>query len=184
MRGSADSVMLLSHRDWWFSEYFPPTSPRSVSGPFPSCFSQERFWTPTTRQARINQERISWRDVDMLQHCIAENGFILPRRTTKLSRRNQTRMAKAVDTARCMAVLPFDWRPTDYQQMPLMDPLQFALDRRGVIPGLCLFACLQHMNVLSVVSRLPLHHIFTISCTYPCWRVVPFVRVVVISLKE
>jgi hypothetical protein len=38
-------------------------------------------------------------------------------------------MSRAVNTARCMAVLPFEWKPPDYNAMPLMDPLQFLADR-------------------------------------------------------
>eukprot|EP00392_Amoebophrya_sp_AT5.2_P012960 g13071.t1 len=90
----------------------------------------ERFWTPDARQQRMNAEKdVTWRDVDILQHHIAPNGWILPRRTTMLSRRQQLRMATAVKTAREMALLPFDWRPQDFEAMPLMDPLQFTLDR-------------------------------------------------------
>ncbi|CAD7929129.1 unnamed protein product [Amoebophrya sp. A120] len=90
----------------------------------------ERFWTPNDRQQKINAERaITWRDVDLLQHHLAPNGWILPRRTTMLSRKNQRRMTKAVNTARAMALLPFDWRPSDFESMPLMDPLQFTVDR-------------------------------------------------------
>ncbi|CAD7924641.1 unnamed protein product [Amoebophrya sp. A25] len=90
----------------------------------------ERFWTPSVLQQRINAEKqLSWRDVDILQHHLAPNGWILPRRSTLLSRKQHRRMAKAVHTARAMALLPFDWRPRDFEVMPLMDPMQFAADR-------------------------------------------------------
>jgi len=63
------------------------------------------------------------------ERYLAPNGYILPRRTTLLSRRNQKCLVKAVRVAQKMALLPYNWKPFDYQTMPLMDPVQFLADR-------------------------------------------------------
>jgi len=89
----------------------------------------DRHWEPSPLQARLARERITWRDVDVIQHFIADNGYILPRRTTMLSRRKQQELVKAVKIAQRMALLPYNWKLPDYQAMPLMDPLQWTVDR-------------------------------------------------------
>lgn len=89
----------------------------------------DRHWEPTPLQAQLGKEHITWRDVDIIQHFVADNGYILPRRTTMLSTTNQKRLVKAVKTAQRMALIPYDWKPKDYQAMPLMDPLQWMADR-------------------------------------------------------
>eukprot|EP00397_Hematodinium_sp_SG-2012_P047704 GEMP01054363.1.p1 GENE.GEMP01054363.1~~GEMP01054363.1.p1 ORF type:complete len:211 (+),score=25.97 GEMP01054363.1:449-1081(+) len=89
----------------------------------------DKYWAKTPRQQILTNERIRWRDIDIIQQYLAPNGYILPRRTTLLTRRNQRDLIKAVRIAQQMALLPYNWRPFDYQAMPLMDPLQFMADR-------------------------------------------------------
>jgi ribosomal protein S18 len=89
----------------------------------------DRHWERTPLQERLMRERITWRDIDIIQHFMADNGYILPRRTTMLSRRQQASLVRAVKTAQWMALLPYNCKPTDYQAMPLMDPLQWMVDR-------------------------------------------------------
>lgn len=89
----------------------------------------DRHWERTPLQERLLRERITWRDIDIIQHFIADNGYILPRRTTMLTKQKQKDLVKAVKTAQRMSLLPYNWRPSDYQAMPLMDPLQWMADR-------------------------------------------------------
>lgn len=89
----------------------------------------DQHWERSPLQTKLGKERITWRDVDIIQHFIADNGYILPRRTTMLSRKQQKRMVKAVCTAQMMSLLPYKWRLQDYQAMPLTDPLQWMVDR-------------------------------------------------------
>lgn len=89
----------------------------------------DKYWEPTPLKAALAKEKITWRDVDIIQHFIAENGYILPRRTTMLTRKKQADLVRAVRTAQRMALIPYDWKSPDYAVMPLMDPLQWMLDR-------------------------------------------------------
>lgn len=89
----------------------------------------DKHWEPTPLQVRLSRERITWRDVDIIQHFIADNGYILPRRSTMLSRPKQKELVKAVQRAQRMSLLPYKWKLQDYQAMPLMDPLQWTVDR-------------------------------------------------------
>jgi len=86
-------------------------------------------WEKTPLQSRIGKERITFRDVDIIQHCLAENGYILPRRTTMLSRPKQRDLVKAVKIAQQMSLIPYQRKVQDYQAMPLTDPLQWMVDR-------------------------------------------------------
>ncbi|CAJ1327920.1 unnamed protein product [Effrenium voratum] len=89
----------------------------------------DKFWEPTPLQVRLANERITFRDLDIMQHFLADNGYILPRRTTMLSRKKQGELVKAVSTAQHMCIIPFRNKLKDYQVMPLMDPLQWMADR-------------------------------------------------------
>nr|ALP13658.1 ribosomal protein S18 [Karenia brevis] len=89
----------------------------------------DKHWEPSPLQVRLARERITWRDVDILQHFIADNGYILPRRTTMLPRQKQQALVQAVKTAQNMSLLPYQWKLKDFQAMPLMDPLQWMADR-------------------------------------------------------
>jgi len=87
------------------------------------------FWDPTPLQASIDRERITWRDIDIIQHFVANNGYILPRRVTMLSKQQQRKMSMAVKTAQMLCLLPHDWTIPDWQAMPLTDPIQWMADR-------------------------------------------------------
>jgi len=89
----------------------------------------DTFWEPTPLQAQLAREKITFRDLDIIQHYLADNGYILPRRTTMLSRKKQKELVNAVITAQHMALLPYRMKLKDYQAMPLMDPLQWMADR-------------------------------------------------------
>jgi len=55
---------------------------------------------------RLNQ-KIDYKDVDLLKSFITEQGKILPRRTTGMTVQQQRQLAKAVKRARILALLPF-----------------------------------------------------------------------------
>lgn len=85
----------------------------------------EQFWELSGLQKQLGRERITWRDPDIIQHFRAANGYILPRRLTKLSKRKQMDLVKAVRVAQQMALIPFDWNSGGSETMPLMDPVQW-----------------------------------------------------------
>ena len=89
----------------------------------------EQFWELSGLQKQLARERITWRDPDILQHFRAANGYILPRRLTKLSRRKQLDLVKAIRIAQQMAIIPFDWNSSGSETMPLMDPVQWMSHR-------------------------------------------------------
>jgi ribosomal protein S18 len=89
----------------------------------------EQFWERSGLQKQLARERITWRDPDIIQHFRAANGYILPRRITKLSKRKQMDLVKAVRIAQQMAVIPFDWNSNGSETMPLMDPVQWMSHR-------------------------------------------------------
>ena len=85
----------------------------------------EQFWEFSGLQKQLSREKITWRDPDIIQHFRAANGYILPRRLTKLSRRKQMELVKATRIAQQMAIVPFDWNSSGSETMPLMDPVQW-----------------------------------------------------------
>jgi len=89
----------------------------------------DKHWEPSPLQVKMAKEKITWRDVDIIQHYLADNGYILPRRTTMLTRQQQKRLSKAVRGAQMMSLIPYQWQIQDYQSMPLTDPLQWMVDR-------------------------------------------------------
>lgn len=89
----------------------------------------DKHWEQSPLQVRLSREKITWRDVDIVQHFLADNGYILPRRTTTLSRKQQQALVKAVRVGQIMSLIPYKWKLKDYQAMPLMDPLQWTADR-------------------------------------------------------
>lgn len=89
----------------------------------------EQFWELSGLQKQLGRERITWRDPDIIQHYRAANGYILPRRLTKLSRRKQLDLVKAVRIGQQMALIPFDWNSAGSETMPLMDPLEWMSHR-------------------------------------------------------
>ena len=50
---------------------------------------------------------IDYKDTDLLKKFISERGKILPRRVTGTSAKNQRKVAKAIERARIMGLLPF-----------------------------------------------------------------------------
>ncbi|PFH35387.1 putative ribosomal protein S18 [Besnoitia besnoiti] len=100
--------------------------------PFPTPHRvHERFWDPSPEMRvalKNNNVPISWRDLHILHHFVGENGLILPRRTTHASRYQQRCIFKAICMARRMALFPYDWKPTQGELMPVMDPLQYLVD--------------------------------------------------------
>ena len=59
-----------------------------------------------TSPISINQ-KIDYKDIDLLSLFLTEQGKILPRRVTGLTTKQQTRLTKAVKRARILALLPF-----------------------------------------------------------------------------
>ena len=54
----------------------------------------------------INQ-KIDYKDIDLLKLFITEQGKILPRRATGVTVQQQRRIAKAIKRARMLSLLPF-----------------------------------------------------------------------------
>jgi len=54
----------------------------------------------------INQ-KIDYKDIDLLKLFITEQGKILPRRATGVTVQQQRRIAKAIKRARVLSLLPF-----------------------------------------------------------------------------
>ena len=89
----------------------------------------DSFWELSGLQKQLVRERITWRDLDLIQHFRAANGYILPRRLTKLTRRKQMDLVKAVRVSQQLALAPFDYNARGSETMPLMDPLQWLAYR-------------------------------------------------------
>lgn len=54
----------------------------------------------------INQ-KIDYKDIDLLKLFITEQGKILPRRATGITAQQQRKIAKAIKRARILCLLPF-----------------------------------------------------------------------------
>ena len=54
----------------------------------------------------LNQ-KIDYKDIDLLTLFISEKGKILPRRTTGVTIQQQRKLARAIKQARILALLPF-----------------------------------------------------------------------------
>jgi len=54
----------------------------------------------------LNQ-KIDYKDIDLLKLFITEQGKILPRRATGVTVQQQRQLAKAIKRARTLAILPF-----------------------------------------------------------------------------
>jgi len=52
-------------------------------------------------------DTLDYKDVELLNKFLTEQGKILPRRVTGLTTKQQTRLTKAVKRARILALLPF-----------------------------------------------------------------------------
>eukprot|EP01066_Platyproteum_vivax_P004776 Platyproteum_vivax@DN16133_c0_g1_i1.p1 len=86
----------------------------------------EQFWNPSARHRERCKRKITWRDLDILNHFISENGLITPRRLTLTPSAVQKRAFKAICTARHLALIPVDWN--DKAKLPFKLPLQHLLD--------------------------------------------------------
>jgi small subunit ribosomal protein S18 len=52
-------------------------------------------------------QKIDYKDVDLLRSYITAQGKILPRRTTGVSLQHQRKLAKAIKRARTLSLFPF-----------------------------------------------------------------------------
>ena len=52
-------------------------------------------------------QRIDYKDIDLLKLFITEQGKILPRRATGITVQQQRQIAKAIKRARALSLLPF-----------------------------------------------------------------------------
>nr|YP_009163585.1 chloroplast 30S ribosomal protein S18 [Triparma laevis]BAS19039.1 chloroplast 30S ribosomal protein S18 [Triparma laevis] len=52
-------------------------------------------------------QKIDYKDVDLLKNFITEQGKILPRRATGVTVQQQRKLTKAIKRARILALLPF-----------------------------------------------------------------------------
>jgi small subunit ribosomal protein S18 len=59
-----------------------------------------------TSPISINQ-KIDYKDIDLLSLFLTEQGKILPRRATGVSVQQQRKLAKAIKRARILSLLPF-----------------------------------------------------------------------------
>jgi ribosomal protein S18 len=89
----------------------------------------DSFWEISGLARQMSRERVSWRDLDIIQHYRAANGFILPRRLTRLSVRKQKSLVKSIRISQQMGLTPFDWNAKPSETMPLMDPMQWMAFR-------------------------------------------------------
>ena len=54
-----------------------------------------------------NNQKIDYKDIDLLKLFITEQGKILPRRATGITMQQQRQISKAIKRARILALLPF-----------------------------------------------------------------------------
>ena len=54
-----------------------------------------------------SQQKIDYKDIDLLKLFITEQGKILPRRATGVTVQQQRKIAKAIKRARALSLLPF-----------------------------------------------------------------------------
>jgi len=53
------------------------------------------------------EQKIDYKDIDLLKLFVTEQGKILPRRATGVTVQQQRKIAKAIKRARALALLPF-----------------------------------------------------------------------------
>jgi small subunit ribosomal protein S18 len=54
-----------------------------------------------------SDQKIDYKDIDLLKLFITEQGKILPRRATGITVQQQSRISKAIKQARILSLLPF-----------------------------------------------------------------------------
>lgn len=54
-----------------------------------------------------NDQKIDYKDIDLLKLFITDQGKILPRRATGITVQQQRKIAKAIKRARVLSLLPF-----------------------------------------------------------------------------
>nr|YP_009296967.1 ribosomal protein S18 [Ceramium japonicum]AOM66310.1 ribosomal protein S18 [Ceramium japonicum] len=54
-----------------------------------------------------SNEKLDYKDIDLLRKFITDQGKILPRRSTGLTVKQQKQMTKCIKLARILALLPF-----------------------------------------------------------------------------
>lgn len=81
--------------------YFKQQQPAQAE---PALFGKKRKSCPFTA---AGVRHIDYKDVNTLSQFITERGKIIPRRITGVSFYHQKMLAKAIKTARHMALLPF-----------------------------------------------------------------------------
>ena len=54
-----------------------------------------------------SNEKLDYKDIDLLRKFITDQGKILPRRSTGLTVKQQKQMTKCIKVARILALLPF-----------------------------------------------------------------------------
>ena len=60
------------------------------------------------KTALINlNQKIDYKDIDLLQSFVTEQGKILPRRATGVTIQQQRKLAKAIKRARVLSLFPF-----------------------------------------------------------------------------
>ena len=59
------------------------------------------------RPRQVVPDYLDWKDVDLLRQFVPERGKIMPRRISGISAKDQRRIAKAINRARSIAILPF-----------------------------------------------------------------------------
>nr|YP_010170967.1 ribosomal protein S18 [Chondria tumulosa]QSD57108.1 ribosomal protein S18 [Chondria tumulosa] len=56
---------------------------------------------------KLYEEKIDYKDIDLLRKFINEQGKILSRRSTGLNMKQQKRITKSIKRARILALMPF-----------------------------------------------------------------------------
>lgn len=79
-----------------------------------------RLASPTTRRRTTpllapDVDRIDLKDVDLLRRFVTDRGKVRARRITGITPRQQRQVARAVKTAREMALLPYPGHPRGRQ---------------------------------------------------------------------
>lgn len=61
----------------------------------------------TSEKESLNFDLLTYKDIKVLTKYLSAQGKILPRRVTRLTAKQQTKVSKLIKTARIFALLPF-----------------------------------------------------------------------------